>query len=242
MHRNTTGVAARNGQLIAHNELIDNTRGIDINGDQDVQVFSNTLVGTSGTNVRLTNAASQVEIRNNILVTDSGYNLYVDNNSTSGFFSDYNNLTAGPTGKLVFWTKDFTDILDWQEDVYQFDLNSSGTTVVNPRAAAPRFVSRSLNDYRVFDLTARLRFTSPTIDVGDARVAEASAPGLVNLLVNPASSKVSVDGPLHLQRAISAQQVPVPMLEVTTSAAALGRRSRWNKRSIWFPLATCGQH
>ncbi len=96
MHRNTTGVAARNGQLIAHNELVNNTRGIDINGDQNVRVFSNTLVGTSGTNVRVVNAASQTEVRNNILVTDSGYNLYVDNNSTAGFFSDYNNLTAGP--------------------------------------------------------------------------------------------------------------------------------------------------
>jgi nitrous oxidase accessory protein NosD len=185
MERNATGIAARSSQLIAHNEFVDNSVGIDINGDNDVRVFANTMVGTAGTNVRLRGSSSQVEVRNNILWTDSGTNLFVDNNSTSGFFSDYNTYIAGSTGSLIYWTKNFKDILDWQEDVYRFDLHSAGTTVVNPRAAEPRFVSRSLNDYRVFDQVARLRFTSPTIDIGDPLADQARSPDFVNLLVNP---------------------------------------------------------
>ena len=185
MERNATGIAARSSQLIAHNEFVDNSVGIDISGDNDVRVFANTIVGTTGTNIRLLGPASQVEVRNNILWTDSGTNLSVDNNSTSGFFSDYNTFIAGPTGSLVYWTRNFNDILDWQEDVYRFDLHSAGTTVVNPRAAEPRFISRSLNDYRVFDQVARLRFTSPSIDIGDPLADQARSPDFVNLLANP---------------------------------------------------------
>ncbi len=185
LERNATGVATVNRQQISHNEFIDNSVGLDIAGDSDVRVFSNTFVGSNGTHVQLTSSANQIELRNNIFWTDSGYNIFVDNSSTTGFFSDFNTLTAGPNGKLVYWTRDFNDILDWQEDVNLFDRNSSGTTVVNPRLADPRFLSRSLRDLRVFDQSAQLRFTSPTIDAGDPSADEARATVAVNLLNNP---------------------------------------------------------
>ena len=96
--------------------------------------------------------------------------IYVANDSTSGFFSDYNDLHASGTGKLVYWTKDFTDVLDWQEDVHQFDLHSIGHTVVNPEWSEPRFANRGQDDYRIFDqVRAPLRCTSPTVDAGDPR-------------------------------------------------------------------------
>ena len=52
--------------------------------------------------------AADVEIRNNILWAADGYDIYVANDSTSGYFSDYNDLYATGAGKLVFWTMDFS--------------------------------------------------------------------------------------------------------------------------------------
>ena len=62
---------------------------------------------------------------------------------------------------------DFTDILDWQQDVFQFDLNSIGTTVINPALTEPRFLNRAGDDYRIFDQVARQRSSSPTLDAAD---------------------------------------------------------------------------
>src|SRR5262249_35504601 len=108
----------------------------------------------------------------------------VANDSTSGFFSDYNDLHTTGTGKLVFWTQDFTDLLDWQQDVNQFDLHSIGRTVVNPNWSQPRFVGLALDDFRVLDETARQRFSSPTIDLGDPRTDQALPASYQNLLTN----------------------------------------------------------
>ena len=93
-------------------------------------------------------------MENNIFWSAGGYDLYIANDSQSGFFSDYNDLHSSGTGKLVFWEIDFTDILDWQEDVHQFDLHSIGYTVVNPDWSQPRFYNAAANDFRVLDISA----------------------------------------------------------------------------------------
>ncbi len=185
LDRNQLGIKAKSGQLITHNELTDNLVGIDVASVNDVRIFSNTLVTKLGTNVRITAAASQTELRSNLLWTDDGYNIYVADNSTTGFFSDYNSLIAGANGKVAYWTKDFFDILDWQEDVYQFDLHSTGTTVIDPANARPRFVARWMNDLRVFDQTAHLRFTSPSIDTADPRSDQGRDATFINVISNP---------------------------------------------------------
>ena len=89
------------------------------------------------------------------------------------------------TGNWVYWTKDFTDILDWQADVARFDLHSVGTTVVDPRWSESRFVDRSRDDYRLFDPVAGQRFTSPSIDAGDPLTDLALPSSYENLLANP---------------------------------------------------------
>ena len=185
LSRNAVGAKPRSGQLVAHNVFDDNLVGTSIANLSDVRVINNTFVTSNGDNVRITNSSREIELRNNILSTESGYDIYVDNSSTKGFSSDYNTLNSSGNGKLVFWTRDFTDILDWQEDVHAFDLNSIGTTVVNPLAARPSFVSTALGDFRDFDQAARQRSTSPTIDAGDFRADQARPAGTVNLLANP---------------------------------------------------------
>lgn len=184
--RNTVGIAAHGGQLIAHDFLYRNTfRGINVQGQTDVRIFDNTLVAATGDLIRVENRSSTVEVRNNILWAQGGYDIYVANDSTAGFFSDYNDLYATGAGKLVFWTMDFSDILDWQEDVYRFDLHSEGRTVVDPLWAQPRFVGLTLDDYRVFDAAAQQRFTSPTFDTGDPLADQALPAGYQNLLADP---------------------------------------------------------
>ncbi len=79
---------------------------------------------------------------NNILWADGGYSLYISNDSQRGFFSDFNTFIGTTSSSLIYWTKDFNDILDWQLDVAKFDLHSSGTTRLNPNGERPQFRNR----------------------------------------------------------------------------------------------------
>ena len=183
---NGIGIRASSGQRIHHDVIFDNaSTGIEISGRQDVQIVSNTLYSATGDNVRVEGGSKEVELRSNVLYAEAGYDVFVANDSQAGFFSDWNDLFARGAGKLVFWTRDFTDLLDWQADVAQFDLHSIGSTAPAPLAAEPRFLSFGRDDYRVFGLAAQLRATSPTLDRGDARADVGVRPEQVNLLSNP---------------------------------------------------------
>ena len=184
--RNGTGISASSNQLIAHNLIYSSDDfGIYLSGDTDVQVFNNTLYAPLGDNIRIVSDSSNVEVRNNILWAESGYNLYVHNDSQTGFFSDYNTLHTSGTGKIGYWTRDFTDILDWQADIATFDLNSVGYTVVNPLWSEPKFMNRARDNFEVFGLVAGQRFSSPTVDAGDALTDESHPLISLNLLNNP---------------------------------------------------------
>ncbi len=135
--------------------------------------------------MRITAASNQIELMNNIFWTEDGYNIYVANDSTVGFHSDYNVLHTSGSGKIGYWTKDFNDILDWQEDIYHFDLNSIGRTAINPSWSEPRFVNKANDDYRILEQVDRQRFTSPTIDAGSPLVDIALPPSIINLINNP---------------------------------------------------------
>ncbi len=172
---NETGVQTTDDQTIFHNVFSRNSvAGIVASGSTDVRIVGNTMHALTGDNIRVIGGSSEVEVRNNILWVESGYDLFVDNDSQSGFFSDYNNLYSTDAGKLVHWidanggiTLDFSDVLDWQQDVHRYDLNSIGTTVVDPNWAKPQFVHAYQGDYTVFAPSAGLRLTSPTIDSAD---------------------------------------------------------------------------
>ncbi len=183
---NTTAIRASSGSLVAHNILDANTDvGLLLDGSAEVSVIHNTIVAESGINVRLTDGASEIELRNNILSSDAGVVIDVADDSQSGFFSDYNALYAGPGGTLVHWLFDFTDILDWQEDVHRYDLHSIGSTVINPDWSKPRFVSVATGDYRVFEIAAGQRLASPHVDSADPVVHLAAEWPFANLLTNP---------------------------------------------------------
>ncbi|MBI1395302.1 MAG: LEPR-XLL domain-containing protein, partial [Betaproteobacteria bacterium] len=175
-----------NGFGIWHNLFYRNTvAGIRITGASDVRIYQNTFYALAGDNIRISGGSSEVEIQGNILWAQGGYDIYVANDSQAGFFSDYNNLYKTASGKLVYWTKDFTDVLDWQADVARFDLHSIGATVVNPDWAKPQFRDIDRNDFRLFDVSAGLRFTSPTVDASNVTIEQSVPPFYTNVVSNP---------------------------------------------------------
>ncbi len=184
--RNDVGIAATNGLIIIHNQVYKNTSiGIAVNADTDVRIVSNTIYSPLGDSIRIDGSSSNIEVRSNIVWSETGYGIYVDNNSQTGFFSDYNDLHATGTGRVAYWTKDFSDILDFQADVAAFDLHSIGRTAVHPQWSEPQFYNRAFDDFRTFDLVAGLRFSSPTVDNADPLTDLGVPPFETNLLVNP---------------------------------------------------------
>ena len=183
---NGTGIAATNGQLIVHNLLYRNLQtALLVDNKTDVRIVDNTIYSLAGDSIRVQGRSTNVEVRGNVIWSETGYDLYVANDSQVGFYSDYNDLHASGTGKVAYWTKDFTDILDLQADVAAIDLHSIGRTVVNPNWSEPRFYDRAADDYRLFDLVAGQRFSSPTADAGDPLTDQGMPAFVRNLLNNP---------------------------------------------------------
>ncbi len=182
---NVIGIRAKGNSQITHNIITSNdVVGILVSGITDVQIANNTLYAETGDNIRLENSAKEVEIRSNILWTEQGTDIYVADNSRTGFYSDYNQLHATGTGKLVHWMKDFTDVLDWQVDVNRYDLHSIGTTTVLALGAEPAFVSMARDDFQLWNLVGGLRKTNPGIDSADPRNDVGEPPSFTNLLIN----------------------------------------------------------
>ncbi|RLA51269.1 MAG: hypothetical protein DRQ65_08095, partial [Gammaproteobacteria bacterium] len=180
---NGTGIVAADRLQIHHNEIYRNTSyGIYVNGADDVRITYNTLHAVTGDNVHLTGGATRVELTNNILWAESGYDLYVSDGSRAGFYSDYNLMHVSGSGTMVHYILDFNDILDWQVDVNRFDLHSRGYTVVDPQWSTPRFSDRG---YSTAPTVAGQRDASPAVDLGDVINDIGQPNSQVNLLSNP---------------------------------------------------------
>ena len=184
--QNMTGIAASSNQQIDHNLIYRNTvYGLLVQGASNLEVVSDTFYAPQGDNIHIQSASQDVDLLSNIFSAAAGYDIYVADDSHTGFFSDYNDLYSTGTGILVHYYQDFRDILDWQVDVNKFDLHSIGTTVVNPTWAAPQFADIAEDNYQINSLNAGIRATSPTLDAGDP-IADTGVPSdRTNLLANP---------------------------------------------------------
>jgi parallel beta-helix repeat protein len=183
---NATGIQARSGQLVANDLIYRNaSAGLSVVGQSDVRVIQDTFYTTTGDLLSVLGASSNVQVLDSIFWNTSGYDLDIANDSQAGFFSDYNDLNATSPGKLVHWDVDFTDILDWQDDLAQFDLHSIGTTVVNPLWAQPRFYAAAQDDYRILPQAVAQRFSSPTVAAADPIIDLAQPGADTNLLADP---------------------------------------------------------
>ncbi|MBC9882178.1 LEPR-XLL domain-containing protein, partial [Bradyrhizobium sp. INPA01-394B] len=182
---NGIGIAASNGLRIFDSQFIANTTAaIQASGVGNVEIAGNTIHSLTGDGVRLVNSAYNVELISNIIWTDSGIGINVANNSQAGFWSDYNTLFATGSGQIVYWTKGFKDILDWQDDVARFDLHSDGVTIVHPGWAEPHFAPDALGFLTTRPLVAGQRLSDPTTDGGDPAGSFIGYKGVSNLLTN----------------------------------------------------------
>jgi Right handed beta helix region len=185
IENNGTGVTATSYLRIFGNQIVGNTNaGILVSAGHDVEIAGNTIHALTGDAVRIVNGAYNVELISNIIWVDSGYGIYVANDSQAGFWSDYNTLFAQHTGKIVYWTKDFFDILDWQDDVARFDLHSIGSTVVDPLWAVPHFDVSPDGILITRPVVAGQRLTDPSASAGDPAGSFVGYNGVPNLLLN----------------------------------------------------------
>ena len=119
------------GSTIENNVIYANTElGILVHpGDQsdDLTIASNTIFQTVGDAVRIEGNSQYVQLRNNILWVEKGYDISVANDSQVGFQSDYNLLYTTGSGKLGLWEgQDFTTQVDWFYEL-GFDGHSQTT-------------------------------------------------------------------------------------------------------------------
>jgi hypothetical protein len=149
IHRNQVGVRVDSRTDVHHNLIYRNTsRGLVTDAAADVRIESNTIYAPTGNGVHLQNGSRNVTLQNNILWAETGCGLYVATDSQRGFSSDYNNLYASGTGRLVWWQKPFSDLFDWQVEA-GFDAQSIGYTVLAPALDHPQFVDLGADDYRL---------------------------------------------------------------------------------------------
>jgi parallel beta-helix repeat protein len=184
--KNVVGVLGHDDLIVVHNLIYrGTTAGIETNGANDLRVVQNTFYNTAGNAVQVDGGSQRTELLNNIFQADGGYDLYVNDDSQTGFFSDFNDLYSTGPGKIVHWFKDYTDILALQQELDRIDLHSIGTSPVSPTFAAPQFVNLAADDLRTAPLTNGQHPTSPTIDAGSPVVDVPPPPGFKNLLSNP---------------------------------------------------------
>ncbi|MFI5378942.1 MAG: right-handed parallel beta-helix repeat-containing protein, partial [Tepidisphaerales bacterium] len=183
--RNATGILAHNAQVVVHNVIYRNMgAGVRTSGATDLRIDDNTFYQTAGNGVQVDGGSSRVELLNNVFQADGGTDVYVADDSRSGFFSDYNDLYSTGTGKIFHYISDFTDILDLQRDINLFDLHSIGTSAVNPTYAQPRFANLAADDYHIAPPSAGQHASSPTVDAADPLTDLMLPTAYHNLLAN----------------------------------------------------------
>jgi hypothetical protein len=186
IHHNDTGVEAQAGAEVRFNRIYANTDGVDVQGTAQVHhnliyrnsgdgilvsgarvvdLTNNTIVVQGGGGVHLEGFVDQVDMRNNLVSIVGGIGLVVDAEAQFGYTSDYNNYAAAG-GAIAWQGKSFADLYDWQVEA-ESDLNSLGSTVLDPNRDVPQFVDAAGDDFH-------LLATSTSIDAGDP----ATDPGL----------------------------------------------------------------
>ena len=179
IHDNTIGVSAGSNSTVVNNLIYRNIgtlvddgggglaysgRGVLLNGTQGATIRNNTIYTPGGDGIRLQGSASGNHLRDNIVWTENGHDLFVANDSQLAFDSDFNNLFTTGTGIAVWWQKDYADIYDWMIEA-GYDQHSIGVTQLALTLDNPQFVNLATDD---FHLTNQI---STSIDAGEPALA-----------------------------------------------------------------------
>ncbi|MEO0760560.1 MAG: right-handed parallel beta-helix repeat-containing protein, partial [Pseudomonadota bacterium] len=181
---NATGIDANlssSGSVTIRNSEVtsNSTAGLVIDDGSRWRIENNTIVQLGGASaIQLTRTTSDVDIRNNVLVTDTAPVISLTDAVRSGFFSDYNLYSTGPSGALIDWNGQvFTDIADL---FYRLGFEQGGIV------ALPGFIDADGADNvaGTVDDDYRLTAASPGIDKADPRTRYDREPGLGGLRAN----------------------------------------------------------
>jgi parallel beta-helix repeat protein len=173
IHANTIGVAVGSNSAVVSNLIYRNTgtlvddgsgmlsysgRGVLLSGTQGAMVENNTIYTPAGDGIRLQGSASGNHLRNNIVWTENGYDLYVANDSQQAFASDYNNFftTAGHSGVVAERLCRCRRLMIESDTIHTDWHDRSRSTLDNLQ-----FVNLAADDYHLADLV------STSIDAGD---------------------------------------------------------------------------
>ena len=174
LYSNASGIAVENASqfTIANNIIYDDTTvGIDlitIGNSSLAKVYNNTIVEPMAIAIRA--STGSIDIRNNVLSTNSGTIFSVANAAQVGFTSDYNLMQVTGSGKIGVWGSDnLLTRADWYYEINR-DQHS--------READPQFSDTDGPDghrgYNVATLTDfgadddfREVLGSPVVDAGD---------------------------------------------------------------------------
>ena len=98
-----------------------------------LQFVNNTVIQETGNAVQIDGGSSGVQLLNNILWAQSGYDISVAPDSEVGLQSDYNDLYTTGTGQIGLWEgRSFADLADWY---YELGLDPHSLT------SDPQFVN-----------------------------------------------------------------------------------------------------
>ncbi|MCU0707444.1 MAG: right-handed parallel beta-helix repeat-containing protein [Pirellula sp.] len=133
-------------------------------------IQNNTIYQTVGDAIRLQTSSRNVRVHNNIVWVLSGYGLFVENGSQTGFVSNSNLLrtSADPNARVGFWNGNQSTLSDWQTASSQ-DATSivSDPLFIDIDGADNRLGFAAGVDGGIDDNFQRLQ-GSPATDRGDA--------------------------------------------------------------------------
>jgi parallel beta-helix repeat protein len=120
------------------------------NANMGIQLYTRSVVANNNTvyqpvgdAIHVDNSSTNVSIENNILWTQSGYDLFVAPDSEQGFHSDYNDLYTTASGKLASWEgQGFTGpnaLANWYYEVGQDGHSLHSLSA--PSGVDPQFVN-----------------------------------------------------------------------------------------------------
>ncbi|MEO1528197.1 MAG: right-handed parallel beta-helix repeat-containing protein, partial [Planctomycetota bacterium] len=184
---NRIGLSPGDDAIVSGNTIARNLEhALEVHASSRVRIVSNTVQHDSGTAIQLAAGASEIELRGNLVQSDAGVHLQVQDDSQLGFFSDFNFYSSGdPSLPIIEFSKSFDDLLAWQVESRHFDQHSIGLTQIDPTLHRPRFVGAGDNNFSLAPPITGLEAASPGIDSSDPRMTLGSASTRVNLLTNP---------------------------------------------------------
>ncbi len=199
-YRNTRGITASNTSTIDGNHVYSNSIGISgdaLSGFQGLiannvvyantnhgifiersvaaggRIANNTVYQSVGDTIRLENVTQGMVIRNNVLWTDAGHDIFVANNSSpTNIVSDYNLLQTGPdpNAHVGYWGGvDRHTLADWRNASGQDVLSVAGDPLFVDRNGSDNVLGFSVSDGYDggLDDNFHLKGGSPAIDHGD---------------------------------------------------------------------------